>query len=343
MNSAGSCSSLNRPSSMLLARTFCRTLLRSSFACTRISTRFVGAKSSVATDILRLQQGATVLWRYADAHRGNQSLGRAVSRLTSSHPGDVLSQILRSGPNHQSGLERFVASRAIFPEVRVCLRRAERRTLLCFEPSFINFPSSARNQIIINLTEFLAGLLLKRGAWLESCGSETAVSVLFRHAPMGSPGDYDDAFHCSVHFRSPYNAIAFDEETLQSASRFSRPQVANAALETEPFGGDTVRATQGVLVLSAPFGDCNVESVARTLGLSRRTLQRRLATEGTTFSRLVDDMRCRLTLEWLQCSQWSISEIARAIGFSENGAFYRAFRRWTGGDVPQAYRHLARL
>lgn len=84
-------------------------------------------------------------------------------------------------------------------------------------------------------------------------------------------------------------------------------------------------------------GSCTIEAVATALGLSVRTVQRRLESEGTTFGALLDETRREAALEYLRDPQIAIKEAAYRVGFSEPSTFYRAFRRWTGA-TPADYR-----
>ncbi len=85
-------------------------------------------------------------------------------------------------------------------------------------------------------------------------------------------------------------------------------------------------------------------ATAARLRLSERSLQRRLAQEGTTFSKLLDGSRSETARELGREGKLSVSEIAWQLGFSEVATFGRAFRRWTG-ESPAAYRnrHAARF
>ena len=77
-------------------------------------------------------------------------------------------------------------------------------------------------------------------------------------------------------------------------------------------------------------------TTAAALGMSERTLTRRLAAEHTSYPRLLDEVRCELALGWLRRPEVGLAEISFLLGFSEPSAFHRAFRRWTGrtpGDV----------
>ena len=81
------------------------------------------------------------------------------------------------------------------------------------------------------------------------------------------------------------------------------------------------------------------EAVARTLGMSERTLQRRLEEEGTRFSSLVDRAREREARRRTRYTNASLVEIAAALGFSDGPTFSRAFKRWTGMP-PGTYRRM---
>lgn len=84
-------------------------------------------------------------------------------------------------------------------------------------------------------------------------------------------------------------------------------------------------------------GDARVENVARHLGLGARTLQRRLVAEGARYGDLLDGMRTELAREYLREPGMSLAEIAWLLGFSEQSAFSRAFKRATG-QPPGAWR-----
>ena len=72
-----------------------------------------------------------------------------------------------------------------------------------------------------------------------------------------------------------------------------------------------------------------LDAIAAQLGYSPRTLQRKLQQANTSFQHLLDDIRQELALQYLKDTSLTTSEIAFLLGFSENSAFNRAFRRWT--------------
>ncbi len=90
---------------------------------------------------------------------------------------------------------------------------------------------------------------------------------------------------------------------------------------------DRVRA---VLLESLPAGEAGIDAVSSRLGLSPRTLQRRLQGTGTTYRTIVNDTRQQLARHYLGNPDLAYTEISFLIGFEEPSSFFRAFREWTG-------------
>jgi AraC-like DNA-binding protein len=83
-----------------------------------------------------------------------------------------------------------------------------------------------------------------------------------------------------------------------------------------------------------PHGQAEIGKTAEELGVSRRTLARRLASEGLTFRKVLDSLRIDLARRYLREKDLPISEIAWLLGYREVSAFNHAFKRWTG-DAPK--------
>jgi AraC-like DNA-binding protein len=86
-----------------------------------------------------------------------------------------------------------------------------------------------------------------------------------------------------------------------------------------------------------PSGDASPARLARLIGLSERTLQRRLAEDGRNFSAVVEDFRHEEAVRLLADSKLAVVQIASSLGFSEQTSFTRAFKRWTS-TTPAAWR-----
>nr|WP_315220989.1 AraC family transcriptional regulator ligand-binding domain-containing protein [uncultured Duganella sp.] len=98
--------------------------------------------------------------------------------------------------------------------------------------------------------------------------------------------------------------------------------------------GDRVKA---VLLESLPVGEYSAEYVSKHLAVSKRTLQRQLAEESTSFTELLNTTRRQLAQHYLKTAQVSYGEIAYLLGFQEVNSFLRAFKGWTG-CTPSTYR-----
>jgi AraC-like DNA-binding protein len=84
-------------------------------------------------------------------------------------------------------------------------------------------------------------------------------------------------------------------------------------------------------------GEPDRAQLARALNLSERTLQRRLAEEGSSYQQLLNDSRRQLAEGYLRDGRLAATEIALLLGYSEPSVFFRAFRQWTG-LTPGEYR-----
>jgi len=96
-------------------------------------------------------------------------------------------------------------------------------------------------------------------------------------------------------------------------------------------------STRSVLFECLPGGEATIAQTARRLGVSHRTLQRRLQNEGVTFRDVVRDTRNRLARHYLTKTGLPYREISFLLGFDEPSSFFRAFRTWTG-ETPESFR-----
>jgi AraC-like DNA-binding protein len=116
------------------------------------------------------------------------------------------------------------------------------------------------------------------------------------------------------------------------------------AIATRPKSSTTWQLkVENAIAPLLPHGQATIEKVAKQLGVSRRTLTRRLASEGQTFRNVLNNLRIDLAKRYLQEKDLPISEIAWLLGYREPSAFNHAFRRWTGSTPKHGIRSLSRL
>ena len=144
---------------------------------------------------------------------------------------------------------------------------------------------------------------------------------------FGCPVHFDDDF-ISVHFPRAYLAIRMPH--ADPGLRAILDRQASALLAALPESDDFERALQQVLVRLLAEGDVTLPRVAGALNMSVRTLQRRLDSRRLTWQGLLDRTREKLARQYLADRSLALKDIALLLGFSEQSAFSRAFRRWTG-------------
>jgi AraC-like DNA-binding protein len=152
--------------------------------------------------------------------------------------------------------------------------------------------------------------------------------------------------HLALHsrFDQPVNRIRFDAAVLNYPIITGDPvarEIARIQCERELSElGMGVRLADRVRRLLADDDSSSLEAVASQLELSPRTLRRRLASEGVSFSTLADQRRRDEALRLLRSSRLSIEDVARQLGYTNASTFVRAFHRWTG-QTPKQYRRGA--
>jgi AraC-like DNA-binding protein len=180
------------------------------------------------------------------------------------------------------------------------------------------------------------------GAWVRLAREATDEPrvVLAVHLPFPAPRDrrpYRDAFGATIAFGRPHADVLLDativDRPLVGADTHVTAMLerhAEAVLASYAPAAEWHRKVSDALRPRLADGPPRLATIAATLGETARALRRRLATEGTTFAALLDDLRRSLALQMVDDPTLSIGEIAFVLGFSEASAFHRAFRRWTG-------------
>lgn len=154
---------------------------------------------------------------------------------------------------------------------------------------------------------------------------------------------FEQFFGADVVFGAPHTELVLSSASLAEPLATSDPNLAeillraaDAELAKRPNDPPLTDQVRRALAVALTHDDAELSSLARRLGLTPRSLQRRLKDEGTTVAQLRDEERRRLADRYLAHGH-SISEVAFLLGFSEPSAFFRAFKRWTG-ETPEARR-----
>jgi AraC-like DNA-binding protein len=174
------------------------------------------------------------------------------------------------------------------------------------------------------------------------------VRVEFIHRRPNQKVEYDDVLGCPVKFNAEWDSLVYSVETTSlpviGADNRLLKVLEGACLKIlgpTPRKQDLVHDVRELIVDKLAKGTAQFDEVARELNMSSKTLERRLAESGKTFSRLLDDIRCRLAKQYLSETAFRLDQISYLVGYSESAAFVRAFRRWTG-TTPIQYRRRRR-
>ena len=241
----------------------------------------------------------------------------------------VLGHILRNSPNIGAAISNAARYLRVHVDaVELSLMFAGREARLVYR---LADPSIAVSRHYAELLMVYA-LNVFRLAVDESWSPD---EVWFRHGPPADLAPYRRYFGAPVRFdQSDYTTVfdrglfgrplrAFDHQLLGILEEH-----ASAILAQLPPPDDDLTGRLEQFVIGAlPNDGAGVGAAARALGMSTRTLQRRLRERGIVFARLVDEVRRRLSVKYLADGTLSLGEIAWLLGYSESSAFNRAYRR----------------
>ena len=267
--------------------------------------------------------------------------GLRLSRLRRLATLGPLSVVLRQEPDLRSALALLTRYEHSYNEaLRLQLDEAGELTTLRLWFEF-GEPAPTRQALDLALAAVLAIVRELLGRQWEP------LSVCFDFAAPASLTTHWEVFGPRLHFRHAFTGLVFSTAELDApittADPLLRPYTGQflQALGGSP-RGRTVSEQVGHLVeMLLPVGRCSTTRVAKSLGITQRTLHRHLAAEGTTFSAIVHHTREALAERYLAAERYSLTEVSELLGFTAPSAFSRWFRQQFGRS-PTEWRSAAR-
>jgi AraC-like DNA-binding protein len=169
--------------------------------------------------------------------------------------------------------------------------------------------------------------------------TQIAKAVHVTHAAPAHRAEYERVYGVPVTFEASWNAVLIDEKWMTHRVKLQPRYVfgvlserADALLKSLENSKTMRGRVESLLLTLLHKGDVGIEVIAEKMALSRQTLFRKLKAEGTTFEKVLDELRHRLALDYLSARKVSVNETAYLVGFSDPAAFSRAFKRWTGSS-----------
>jgi AraC-like DNA-binding protein len=161
--------------------------------------------------------------------------------------------------------------------------------------------------------------------------------IRFSHLQPQDIREHQRLFGCRCCFGQPVNALVLKTEELKRpvfSADFTLlhklERIAQKTLKTQLHTEWTRRAMQCINSRLLSNEPCTLIAIASELAVSPRLLQNKLKNEGVSFQLLLDQVRKKMALAYLQKSDMSLFDIAYLLGFAEQSAFNHAFKRWTG-------------
>lgn len=191
-------------------------------------------------------------------------------------------------------------------------------------PGFVYAASDAGMAIFLKMCRITAG------------EGVTPASVVLQRPQPPCATEFERVFAAPVGYGAAANRLCFDRQLVDTWLPTANPELARVNDQTvvdylARFDRESITMrVRSRIIERLPDGRPSQESIASSLHVSLRSLQRKLRDEEVTFKMLLENTRRELAMQYVRESHRTISEITYLLGFSEPGNFTRAFKRWTG-------------
>ena len=272
----------------------------------------------------------------AAARTGCPHFGLLVGREWQLASMGVVGEVVRHSPTVGQGLHELVTHQHLNAEGTLAF--------LLQRGGFVDLGYAVYASFTENTIQLYdAALAVSVNIMRELCGAGwNPTAVFLPHSPPADVAPLHRHFRSRLRFDSPFCAIRFPETSMaQSVAGADPARLRHAHALADAAGRATLlEAVPRSLRTLLLHGKGSGAEVAQTLAMHRRTLNRRLQDEGTTFQRVLDRVRFAVAKELLENAAIPLPRIASALGFSQAASFVRAFRRWTGA-TPGTWRESA--
>ncbi|MFY9975963.1 MAG: AraC family transcriptional regulator [Chromatiaceae bacterium] len=269
-------------------------------------------------------------WREASRLIGNPCFGLLAADVWRPTDFHALGYAFLASRTLRTAIERVVRYNAVVdPIVHFQSTQDEAQLRLTFHVEDLDLPDvpalqDARWAVVLGLCRAAYG------------PGFNPAEVSFTHPAPDCRGDYFGLFRCPIRFDAAAPEFILDraraDAPLPTANR--ELALANdtilAAYVGELTAPDIVSRVKAAVVEHLPSGAPSAATVAKDLFMSARTLQRKLGDAGTGYSDVLEAVRRELAEHYIADPTKTLSEITFLLGFSEQSAFSRAFRRWSG-------------
>jgi AraC-like DNA-binding protein len=170
----------------------------------------------------------------------------------------------------------------------------------------------------------------------SASGTLDPMQVEFTYPAPDDVKAYEDLFRCRVVFGAPQWRMSWrladaDRPFVASNRDLARANDHILDRAVKSLRPETlVERVKLEMIDELPSGRASADAIAQAMGMSGRSLQRRLAEEGSSYKDLLAEVRRDLARQYVEESETSVTDISFLLGFSDVSSFSRAFKRWFG-------------
>lgn len=278
-----------------------------------------------------------LLWRLAVKWSGNPAIGLAAARVPKPALFDVVGYAMMSSPDLRGLLARVaryfrVISGVVSFTVTANQEGYRARLELLDDPTGVTWQRYAF--ALLSLLSLVRWIMMR---------DLRPLAVEFITTAQDEVQPYQEAFGCPLRLGTSVNALLFSHADVNLPLPTAQPRLASihervvGEYIAQLFHPHTSARVRAAIPEHFADGEPRRGAVARALGMSERTLQRRLEAEGASFRQILDDTRKELAQRYFEHGNVALAHVAYLLGFNDQSSFFRAAKRWFG-MTPQQYR-----
>jgi AraC-like DNA-binding protein len=266
-------------------------------------------------------------WGRAVRETGDELLGLHLAEQLPPGSLDIIDYLTRSAPTLGAAFEHFIRYGALLANAGQLGFSVEQG-----EARFHHHAAGA----VAGISQLLLALVLVRARQFTGVPVKPT-RVEFMHSLRGARAEYARIFQAPVTFGRPVDALYFDSALMDLPLRAADPRLAALLAESAdrmlaavPPPDSFVSSVRLAVSDAIAAGDVRVQRIAKRLGMTARTLQRRLAELGSSMRAIVADERRRVATDQLLGGATKQQAVAQTLGYANASSLHRAMRRWKG-------------
>lgn len=256
---------------------------------------------------------------------GQEAFGLLLAETRNLGNFGIVSLVLREEPTLRSAILAFARY------MRLHNAGIELRLEECEDVALLHITMSHGRRQSIEMATGIGVRTLK----LLTAGSVSPICVSFVHSRPSSLRVHQRVLGDSVEFEQEFDGIVYRRRDLDMHIPAADPQVTRQLKRwlddrLEQLGEGFVAQVRSTIKMLLPTGQCTVKQVSDHLGMIPRTLQRRLAAEGTSPRRMIDEVRAELATAYIRNSKRKIYQVSELLGFRSQSQFSNWFKHQFG-------------